>query len=116
MGMWLQDDALVVSTLVDPVGERKVLQRGQSGICFDHDKHTHDHHWHHGGLVNQPIFFDAQDGPKAADSSLSRPLLNEAQKRATGNSEPSPPAINTPGFSDAPWEIIPLEDILYCER
>mmetsp|Transcript_92982 Transcript_92982/g.240710 ORF Transcript_92982/g.240710 Transcript_92982/m.240710 type:complete len:705 (+) Transcript_92982:110-2224(+) len=117
--MWLQEDALVVSTVIDPVGERKALQlqRGQSGICFDYDKHTNDQHWHHGGLVNQPIFFGSQDGPKDEKSanSLQNPLLTESQ-RSLATGDVNPPSIQLPGFRDAPWEVIPFEDILYCER
>jgi len=121
--LWLREDALVVSTLVDPGGETTMFQRGISGIVFDHDAHTHDHHWHHGGLVNGPIFFDdhpqhALSGNVETVQSLTRPLLNEASHSKHGGETTvqSPPSINLPGFRDAPWEVIPLQDILYCER
>jgi len=121
--LWLREDALVVSTLVDPGGEPTMFRRGISGIVFDHDAHTHDHHWHHGGLVNGPIFFDdhpqhALSGNVETVQSLTRPLLNEASHSKHGGETMvrSPPSINLPGFRDAPWEVIPLEDILYCER
>jgi len=118
--IWLRDDALIVSTLVDPNPEMQMLKRTNTGIVFDHNSQTHEKHWHHGGLVNEPCFLDENGQPKnvprGEPGELSRPLLNEPSKRAGEESPSLPPPMKIPGFVDAPWEIIPLEDVLYCER
>mmetsp|Transcript_106621 Transcript_106621/g.296756 ORF Transcript_106621/g.296756 Transcript_106621/m.296756 type:complete len:388 (+) Transcript_106621:2-1165(+) len=119
--MWLRDDALVVSTLVDPNPEFQLLKRSNTGIVWDHNADTNDKHWHHGGLVNEPCFLDENGQPKEAMAGhgadpLSRPLLNEAAKKPGSQSPNLPPPFDVSGFKEAPWEIIPLEDVLYCER
>jgi len=123
--MWLRDDALLVSTLSDPQPCMKMVQRLNSDLVYDHNRNTHDHHWHHGGLVNEPVFLGRDGHPKERNSSrdgsfdgLGKPLLNEFDSLKKLESQPSsvPPTYDTAGFKDAPWEIIPLQDILYCER
>jgi len=122
--MWLREDALVVSALVNPQPGQELLKRNNSGIAYDHGgekKNGVADHWHHGGLVNQPMFLDETGNPKedqlSSVSQAGRPLLNEAaQKRESGAGDKCPPAYSIAGFKEAPWEIIPLEDILYCDR
>jgi Ca2+/Na+ antiporter len=83
---------------------------------FDYDKHTDHHHWHHGGLVNRPVYFD-QIGEEVGEG-LAKPLLNDG-KSQSGSKEDwkssMSAAANTMELNDAPWEVIPLEDVLYCE-
>jgi len=116
--MWLGDDALYVSTVVDPCPDAKGVRRQATDAVFDHDEHAHAHHWHHGGLVNKPRFMkvDAEQAGLTllASENLESPLLKQVQV-PVGKLE-IPPVVEIPGFSDAPWEVIPLADILYCER
>jgi Ca2+/Na+ antiporter len=136
--MWLRGDALLVSTVLAPDADPRRAGRDKSSIVYDHDRKARDNHWHHAGLVNQPVFLSEQQTPKGAHeldtctptslsaafsatpiSQLSRPLLNDGPKKikSTGSfAMYVPPPIQLPGFRDAPWEIIPLEDILYCEH
>jgi len=66
--MWLRGDALLVSTVVAPDTDPRRLGRARHCIVYDHDRHARDNHWHHGGLVNQPIFLSEQETPKGAMS------------------------------------------------
>jgi len=117
--VWLCDDALFVSTALDPTEGRSQLRRASTGFVYEHTPRSAKGtcHWHHGGLVNQPVFLgtDAQDAevPMMSEQSLSRPMLNEPSRRKVTVARPS--AMDLPGFRDAPLEVIPLEDVLYCE-
>jgi Ca2+/Na+ antiporter len=84
-------------------------------LAYDHSSAAHDHHWHYGGLVNQPNFLNGgADATQDTGDGVSKPLLNDSS-RAEAIME-KPPLAEVPGFNDAPWEVIPLEDVLYCER
>jgi len=113
--IWLGEDCLYVSTAMDPRPGRKDLKRALSmELAYDHSSAAHDHHWHYGGLVNKPNFLDGDEDDKTqSGEGASAPLLNDPRG---GNAMEKPPVAEVPGFSDAPWEVIPLEDILYCER
>mmetsp|Transcript_61692 Transcript_61692/g.191546 ORF Transcript_61692/g.191546 Transcript_61692/m.191546 type:complete len:720 (+) Transcript_61692:295-2454(+) len=126
--VWLREDALLVSAAVDPTEGRRALGRAESGVVYEHAEKEERSHWHHGGLVNRPTFIrdepdDGSGSPlsKAFSatpiSQLSRPLLNEpTPKRKTTMLPPKDPSLlELSGFREAPWEVIPLEDVLYCE-
>lgn len=107
--LWLGRDALMVSTVLDPRPATQALARAQSGVVYDHDSRAQESHWHHGGLVNQPIFLgdDQIESPtEVGVYSLPGSSVKLAEV---------PPLAHVPGFCDAPWEVIPLEDVLYCE-
>jgi len=124
--VWLREDALLVSTVMDPTeAGQQQLRRADTGAVQEGKK------WHHGGLVNQPVVM-ISDLEAAASleatalnhafsatplAQLSRPLLNEPPKRSTtsGSVRQLPPSLELPGFKEAPWEVIPLQDVLYCE-
>mmetsp|Transcript_43520 Transcript_43520/g.87741 ORF Transcript_43520/g.87741 Transcript_43520/m.87741 type:complete len:578 (-) Transcript_43520:390-2123(-) len=126
----LRDDVLLVSTAVDPTQDVPQLKRTETAKTF-----TKDCAWHHGGLVNQPGFMgaDLEVSPRVGDdvessplaqafsatpiAQLSRPLINESAKKRSAHAleRQTPPALELSGFKDAPWEVIPLEDVLYCE-
>merc|ERR1719210_665172 len=57
---WLSDTALWVSTVQDPRQGRQPVNRVVSDLACSHqagsEVHSDSSHWHHGGLVNQPIF------------------------------------------------------------
>jgi len=127
----LCDGALLVSAAPDPTEGLQKLRRKGSTLVFERETTARDHHWHHGGLVNQPTFQDTVDlearpgdasaivpvaGADSPITSLTRPLLNEPAKQqqplASGQ---RPAALTLPGLRDAPWEVIPLEDVLYCD-
>jgi Ca2+/Na+ antiporter len=95
--MRLTQDHLMVSTVVGP--NKHSTGHAASGIMFDHCANTQHHHQHHGGLVNLPVYLDAIDeensSPPAAAGRETRQMLD---------------------LDDAPWEKIPLQDILYCEE
>mmetsp|Transcript_64751 Transcript_64751/g.189877 ORF Transcript_64751/g.189877 Transcript_64751/m.189877 type:complete len:715 (-) Transcript_64751:86-2230(-) len=130
--MWLREDALIVSAALDPhFGLRRKLGRcasGKDGVVFDYDQRYEGQRWHHGGLVNMPKAFpcDAEAGGEPRPTLLSggslqndpkQPLLDEARAART----PILPG-KTPSMMElldlrrSPIEVIPLEDILYCER
>jgi len=136
--MWLREDALVVSTALDPhFGLRRKLGRcasGMDGVVFDYDQSSQGQSWHHGGLINMPksVLRDTEAGggekhPTLLDTGagdlqndFTRPLLNEPRKNSDGK---TPMLLNrTPSMAQkldlqkSPIELIPLEDILYCER
>lgn len=72
---------------------------------------THHNHWHHGGLVNEPILLNQKAGiptPMATPggSARSRPL----------SPQHNAPFLDSPHFEGLAVEVIPLEDILYVER
>lgn len=122
--IWMGEDALWVSTVQDPRPSMQPISRAESGLVYSHDKRTHEHHWHHGGLVNQPVFLKScsQSGSALEAGTLDQAgaLDQEASKDVQGKVQSAlenekPPVANVPGFCDAPWEIIPLEDVLYCE-
>jgi len=93
--MFLTDDALVVSTVMDPVGDEKDFTRTSTTIAFDYDEPEQPGgHWHHGGLVNQPSLWSNLERPKE---------------------ETKPGIVDVPGFREAPWEVIPLDDVLFCQ-
>lgn len=130
--IWLREDALLVSTAVDPRSGKHLV----GDVVYDHAGHPGHNQWHHGGLVNQPVFLGEQGTaylrkgnaepashtgtfPAVSTSELAQPLLNEAApkpKSKAALAQGSPPPFRLPGFRDVPWEVIPLEDILYCER
>lgn len=116
---WLCDDALYVSTTLDPTEGRRVLQRASTGFVYERRSKTKQEcHWHHGGLVNQPVFLGKEgkepETPHVEDG-LSRPLLNESKRKSVSGAASRPAALELPGFKEAPLEVIPLEDVLYCE-
>lgn len=142
--MWLCEDALIVSTALDPhFGLRQKLGRsvtGTAGVVFDHDALSFAARWHHGGLVNRPTKFlrDTEGGggleprPEKTyappptllttepQSEFSKPLLNE-QRMVRTNSiraavECTPEMVDKLELRESPFEVIPLEDILYCEN
>eukprot|EP00416_Gambierdiscus_australes_P022782 CAMPEP_0171060596 /NCGR_PEP_ID=MMETSP0766_2-20121228/3932_1 /TAXON_ID=439317 /ORGANISM="Gambierdiscus australes, Strain CAWD 149" /LENGTH=698 /DNA_ID=CAMNT_0011516193 /DNA_START=73 /DNA_END=2167 /DNA_ORIENTATION=- len=103
----LRDGALLVSTVRDPT-----RPRGEASEDM-----------YHGGLVNQPVIFEAKQEPGLTQafsatpiSQLTRPLLNEAPKKSLIALEAQRGTLDLSAFKDAPWEVIPLEDVLYCER
>lgn len=118
--VWLCEDALYVSTALDPTEGRQQLRRASTGFVYERRAMSkQQRHWHHGGLVNQPILVDkeAKDAELTSASTLdamSKPLLNEPSRRKVTLGT-RPPALDLPGFKEAPLEVIPLEDVLYCE-
>jgi len=116
--VWMCDDTLFVSTAQDPTEGRQVLRRASTAYVYEHCSPAKIRHWHHGGLVNQPVFVGKDDemGGRPTmklEEGKSRPLLNEATRRTVAIARP--PALELPGFQEAPVEVIPLEDVLYCE-
>mmetsp|Transcript_43517 Transcript_43517/g.87723 ORF Transcript_43517/g.87723 Transcript_43517/m.87723 type:complete len:711 (-) Transcript_43517:390-2522(-) len=129
--VWLRGDALLVSTAIDPTQDAPQLSKTETGKTFT----SKDCAWHQGGLVNQPGFMGVDlevSGALGDDiestslgqafsatpiAQLSRPLINEAAKKriAQPSGRDAPPALELAGFKEAPWEAIPLEDVLYCE-
>lgn len=116
---WLGEDALYVSTATDPNPVQQPLRRSITELACDHNLSAEERHWHHGGLVNQPKFLqtgvDEQSQlEQGGGDNLNKPLLNGSS--GSQLAEEVPPVTDLNGFMKAPWEIIPLEDILYCEK
>jgi len=128
--LWLRDDALLVSTAVNPTEDAPQLRRCETGKTCAKNSSS----WHYGGLVNRPgilgadmevspRFDDCESSPLAQAfsatpiSQLSHPLIKDTPKKR--NTQPfgqqKPAALDLAGFRDAPWEVIPLDDVLYCE-
>ncbi|CAK9035561.1 unnamed protein product [Durusdinium trenchii] len=96
----LLESALVVSTLIDPRTYGSDMSRCASGMVFQ-SKDT-ETGWHHGGLINKPRQFPARantDSPSASTQNL------------VSKQEHMPSM-----FRASPWEVIPLEDIIWMER
>jgi len=88
----LGEDSLLLSTAKDPCQNH--TSKCVSGMVYDYEG-SHHHHWHHGGLVNQPVHLDAE---------ASTPAGHEAE------------FLQNEHIKEMAVEIIPLEDILYVER
>jgi len=121
---WNAKGALLVSTGVDPKNHMKHDGKYANGIMYDYAEHMdQQHHWHHGGLVNEPVFKEKLNGevssPDPEDMS-GRPLLNgTVGNRSRAQSQDAkalfPESFYSLDLADEPWEVIPLEDILYVE-
>ncbi|CAE8687960.1 unnamed protein product, partial [Polarella glacialis] len=99
----LDEDSLLVSCAIDPRITGKERSWAHTGQVYIPDKDVpQGHHWHHGGLINQPVFSGSKKDP--SDPDLSAPLL---QAR---------PSELWACFKDEPWEVIPFEDIMWFER
>jgi len=131
--VWLRGDALLVSTAVDPTEDAPQLKRSETGKTLAKNSSA----WHYGGLVNQPGILgpdlevsvsakfsdDVESSPLAQAFSatpiaqLSHPLIKDMPKKRNTHplGQQKPAALELAGFRDAPWEVIPLEDVLYCE-
>lgn len=95
----LLESALVVSTLVDPRTYGQDMSHCASGMVKP--KKDSETPWHHGGLVNRPRDFP----PGRADS----PSASTQNLLSKQNDMPSM-------FRASPWEVIPLEDIIWMDR
>eukprot|EP00931_Biecheleriopsis_adriatica_P061491 TRINITY_DN36973_c0_g1_i1.p1 TRINITY_DN36973_c0_g1~~TRINITY_DN36973_c0_g1_i1.p1 ORF type:complete len:701 (+),score=112.36 TRINITY_DN36973_c0_g1_i1:29-2104(+) len=101
--IFLGESALMVSAAVNPLEKSSLHGHCSTGMVFEYS----DNYlfvggaWHHGGLVNDPTSLDATSA-----SRLELPLL--------GRREQMPESAVELGVSETPWEIIPLDDILYC--
>jgi len=115
--MWLREDALMVSAAVDPEVYSQHNGHAASGMVFEYGQHTR-HGWHYGGLVERPSF-RGETSPQAAGEAAGdhyRPLLNEPGGSLAATAEiKMPEKVGLLGIQDAPWEVIALQDILYCD-
>jgi len=94
--MCLGEDSLLLSTAKDPRHDHAGARA--SGMVYDYQS-AHNHHWHHGGLVNQPKHLEGAEKPHGA---------LEVQHDAE--------FLRNPHMQGVAVEVIPLEDILYVER
>jgi K+-dependent Na+/Ca+ exchanger-like protein len=105
--MWLTDNALMVSTAVDPQFALK-----QKGRAYDLVYDTRHQMWHHGGIINVPNVFDDTTKPEEARSPQN--TLSDALIRASVSGIPDQ-AFEIPGLHEVPCEAIPLKNVLYCD-
>jgi len=118
--MCLGEDSLLLSTARDPRSRHG--GHCASGMVYDYRGTAH-HHWHHGGLINEPVFLnsnkaDSEKGLLGAPS-LPPPVGGADSPGLcgkTGTPVNSAPFLDCPVFADLAVEVIPLEDILYVER
>lgn len=120
----LGDDALYVSTATAPRAVGMHMSRCASGLVFDHKYKGNSNHWHHGGLINAPVHlasFPSQRGSGdlvdgVPTPALSLPLISKSPHGAKDLMGVASGAKHLAVTKFAPWEVIPVEDILYCER
>jgi len=109
----LMENALMVSTLIDPRTLGQSESRCASGMVYDRSKDkvgfgNGESSWHHGGLVNPPKTMSKH--PSAKDSTHHTPTSAMSQSLLSGE-------LDLPQmFKASPWEVIPLEDIIWMDR
>ncbi|CAJ1370337.1 unnamed protein product [Effrenium voratum] len=91
----LQDESLIISTVADPTEANE--EQCDVDMVYDRNEHAHENHWHRAGMVKNPEFLDERQ----LQQLMADPLTSIAQHEL---------------FRDAPWEVIPLEEVLYCEK
>lgn len=92
---FLQDESLVISAVADP----NVAGESQCDVdmVYDRDERAvHENHWHRAGLVRRPM------------------SLEEAQRRQL-LPQRLPRLAELGLFKDGPWEVISMQEILFCE-
>lgn len=107
----------MVSAGVGPDVKKNQNEENRADMVYEYGEHGHQN-WHHGGLVNAPIFLQQEDSmsPGAAKHL-------DAAARAFGGTElfqkdvqaQMPDEVGKLDLADAPWEVIPLSDVLYCD-
>jgi len=99
--VFLGERALMVSAGVDPLLPTRCHGRAEAGMVFEYSSKNHGS-WHHGGLVNDPCMLGV------TGCALDDPLMSMA--------DDIPEQARRLGLDKLPWEIIPLNDILYCDQ